>query len=47
MPEELMRTVTERPQCSQNIHIGQLMTVNCHCINLTSMEDINEAESVR
>ena len=47
MPEELMRTVTDRPQRSQNIHIGQLMTVNCHYINSTSMEDINEAKSVR
>ena len=35
-----MRTVTDGQQCSQNIHIGQLITVSCHCINSTSIEDI-------
>lgn len=40
-----MRTVADGPQCSQIIHIGQLMTVSCHCINSTSMEDINKLKA--
>ena len=40
-----MQTVADGPQCLQNIHIGQLMTISCHCINSTLMEDINKLKA--
>ena len=42
--EEFLQTVVDRLQCSQMyIHIGQLTTLNCHCIKSTSMEDIEQS----